>query len=85
MNGTPVRSEIRADSLVQDIFKQHPLTIDVFIRNGLHCVGCCVSPFHTVADTAREYALALEPLLADLNRAVTSHGAHPDDLPPASL
>lgn len=63
---------ITAGSLVQDVIEGHPQTIPVFVHHGLHCVGCDISPFHTIADTAREYALALDPLLGDLNQAVAT-------------
>ena len=64
--------QIKANSLVQQVVEQYPQTIPVFARHGLQCVGCYISPFHTITDTAREYALSLEPLLADLNRAVSA-------------
>jgi hybrid cluster-associated redox disulfide protein len=61
---------ITADWLVEDVISRHPQTIVIFGRHGVQCAGCYISPFHTIADTAREYALALEPLLSDLNRAI---------------
>lgn len=64
--------QIKANSFVQQVVEQYPQTIPVFARHGLQCVGCYISPFHTITDTAREYALSLEPLLADLNRAVSA-------------
>ncbi len=65
----PIR-RITADSLVRQVVECYPQTILVFARHGLNCVGCYISPYHTIADSAREYALSLEPLLDDLNRAV---------------
>ncbi|MGQ9599565.1 MAG: DUF1858 domain-containing protein [Anaerolineae bacterium] len=62
--------QITADSLVQQVVERYPQTIFIFARHGLNCVGCYISPYHTIADTAREYALSLGPLLDDLNRAV---------------
>jgi hybrid cluster-associated redox disulfide protein len=61
---------ITADSLVKEVVESHPQTIAVFVRHGLNCVGCYVAPFHTITDTAREYALRLEPLLSELNSAI---------------
>lgn len=61
---------ITADSLVRDVVGHYPQTIVVFGRRGMQCPGCYISPFHTVADTAREYAMSLAPLLSDLNRAL---------------
>jgi hybrid cluster-associated redox disulfide protein len=72
MNGMQSTERISADSLVQEVVARHPKTVAIFTRHGLNCVGCYVSPFHTIADSAREYALALEPLLGDLNRAVVA-------------
>ena len=57
---------ITADCLVQEVVERHPQAIPVFARHGLRCVGCYISPFHTIADTAREYAMHLEPLLGDM-------------------
>ena len=59
---------ITADSLVQDVVQDYPQTVWVFARRGLRCVGCYISPFHTIADVCREYALALDSLLEELNR-----------------
>jgi hybrid cluster-associated redox disulfide protein len=61
---------ITADSLVQDVIERHPETILVFVRHRLQCVGCDISPFHTIADSAREHAVTIEPLLGDLNRVL---------------
>ncbi len=61
---------ITADSLVKEVVESHPQTIAVFVKHGLNCVGCYIAPFHTIADTARECALRLEPLLSELNGAI---------------
>jgi hybrid cluster-associated redox disulfide protein len=63
-------AKITAESVVQDVIDGHPQTILVFARHGLACAGCTISPFHTIADGAREHALSLEPLLRDLNLAL---------------
>ena len=63
---------ITGDCRVQDVVEHHPQTILIFARHGLQCVGCYISPFHTIADSAREYTMALEPLLQDLNQAIAA-------------
>jgi hybrid cluster-associated redox disulfide protein len=72
MTSTPTLEPITAHSLVQAVIERHPQAVAVFVRHRLQCAGCCISPFHTIADSAREYAVALEPLLRDLNQAVAS-------------
>ena len=61
---------ITADSLVKEVVERHPQTIAVFPQHRLNCVGCYIAPFHTITDTAREYALRIEPLLSELNSAI---------------
>ena len=63
---------ITADSLVKEVVERHPQTIAVFLQHRLNCVGCYIAPFHTITDTAREYALRLEPLLSELNSAIAA-------------
>ena len=63
---------VSADTLVKALVEQYPETISVFIHHRLHCVGCQISGLHTLTDTAREHAVAIEPLLHELNLAVQS-------------
>jgi hybrid cluster-associated redox disulfide protein len=72
MDSMECAGQIKANNFVQQVVERYPQTIPVFARHGLQCVGCYISPFHTITDTAREYALSLGPLLADLNRAVST-------------
>ena len=39
---------ISEDSKINDIITSHPETIGVFLKYGLACIGCSVSPFETV-------------------------------------
>lgn len=71
---------IDADSLVEEVVKDHPETVLVFVRHGLQCVGCSMSPFHTIADSAREHAVALDPLLGALNGASPGPRASGDNV-----
>ena len=66
---------ITADCLVFEVVERYPGAIPIFAHHGLQCAGCYISPFHTIGDSAREYALSLESLLADLNRAIAADGA----------
>ena len=70
MNVTHVSESITADSIVEGVIERHPQTIAIFARHGMQCVGCYISPFHTIADSAREHAMTLECILSDLNHAV---------------
>jgi hybrid cluster-associated redox disulfide protein len=62
---------ISREMIVEHVARRHPETIKVFVRYSLHCVGCAISPFHTIDQVASENLLDLERLLADLNQALT--------------
>ena len=72
MRETRLEREIRADHLIQEIIADHPQTVFIFARHGLQCAGCYISPYHTIADSAREYRIPLDPLLEDLNGVTTT-------------
>ena len=75
MSITRLAESITGDSIIQGVIERYPQIIPVFARHGLQCVGCYISPFHTITDCAREHAMTLEPLLDDLNRAVLPRDA----------
>jgi hybrid cluster-associated redox disulfide protein len=70
MNRTQPITAVTANCLVYEVIERHPQAIRVFVRHGLQCPGCYIAPYHTITDTAREYALGVELLLDDLNRAI---------------
>ncbi|MBB5692370.1 DUF1858 domain-containing protein [Muricoccus pecuniae] len=54
---------------VEQVMRDWPATVPVFVRRHMHCVGCAVSPFHSVAEASAEYRLSLPDLLAELKAA----------------
>ena len=54
---------------VEEVMRRFPATIAVFLRHRMHCVGCAVGPFHSVADAAHEYELEASSLLRELRAA----------------
>lgn len=66
-----------SDLTVGEIMRQWPSTIGVFIDLKLHCIGCPISIFHTLADAAIEHGVMLEKLAAEVSVAIdadTSEG-----------
>ncbi|SMH28623.1 DUF1858 domain-containing protein [Maritimibacter sp. HL-12] len=57
------------DLPLADLMTHWPGTIPVFVRHKMLCVGCLVSPFHTVSDACAEYRLDEELFLAELRIA----------------
>jgi hybrid cluster-associated redox disulfide protein len=45
------------DDLVDDVMSRSPRTIRAFLAFRMHCVGCPIACFHTVADACREHGV----------------------------
>ena len=56
------------DLPLADLMTEWPQTIHVFVRHKMLCVGCLISPFHTVAEACAEYHLDEEAFLAELRK-----------------
>lgn len=59
---------IDLDSLVDDVMREFPATIRVFLDFRLHCVGCPIGAFHSIEDSCRAHGIDAEAFLAALRR-----------------
>lgn len=57
------------DLPLADLMTHWPNTVSVFLRHKMLCVGCLVSPFHTIVDACAEYDLNENDFLAELRAA----------------
>ena len=55
---------------IGDIVRDHPDTVEVFLRHGLMCFGCAVARFESLEQGAMAHGIDVVALLADLNRTV---------------
>ncbi len=62
---------ITKDSTIEEVVTKYPETMMVFMKHGLHCVGCHVSAFESIEEGAMAHGIDVEALVSDLNR-VTS-------------
>jgi len=65
---------IESTQLVDDVMRRSPATIRVFLNHAMHCVGCPIGCFHTVADACREHDVDLAVFLADVRQAAQCDG-----------
>lgn len=59
---------------VGEIMNRWPSTINVFIELRLHCVGCPVAAFQTLADAAREHGIPPARLADGIAGAIAGEG-----------
>ncbi len=63
---------ITNDMKIEDVVTQYPETMMVFMKHGLHCVGCHVSAFESIEEGAIAHGIDANALVADLNRVISS-------------
>jgi len=65
---------IERTTLVDDIMRQWPATIRIFLDHRMNCPGCPIACFHTVDDACREHGVNAEAFLEKL-RALAAEPA----------
>lgn len=60
---------ITGDSLVGEILRAFPAALSVFVKRRMHCAGCRMAPFMTVAEAAANYHFEARELVAELRAA----------------
>lgn len=68
---------VEATQLVDDVMRQWPATIRVFLNHKMRCVGCPIACFHTIDDACREHGADRTKFLADLMKVVAGEEACP--------
>jgi hybrid cluster-associated redox disulfide protein len=63
---------ISGDTLVEEILDRIPLAAQVFVGRRMHCVGCPIARFETLAEACRIYRQVLDNMLADLSAVADS-------------
>jgi hybrid cluster-associated redox disulfide protein len=53
---------------IGDVVKSHPETVAVFMQHGLHCIGCAVAAFESIAEGAAAHGIDVDALVTDLNK-----------------
>jgi hybrid cluster-associated redox disulfide protein len=62
----PHEETVGPECTVDETVARCPATAAVFIRHRMHCVGCDVARFETLAAACRIYGQPLEAVLAEL-------------------
>ena len=55
-----------ADETVAALLAREPRAARVLLDHGMHCVGCAIAPFETVAEICVIYGVSLEQLIVEL-------------------
>ena len=62
---------ITKDMSLDEIVREHPESIRVFLSHGLMCIGCPAARFENLEQGAVVHGIDVETLIKDLNEVVT--------------
>lgn len=62
---------ITKDTAIEEVVSNYPETMMVFMKHGLHCVGCHVSAFESIEQGAMVHGIDAGALVADLNKVIS--------------
>lgn len=62
--------KITAKSGIMEVVQKHPETADVFVKHGMHCLGCAAAHFENIEEGCQAHGIDVKKLVADLNKAV---------------
>ncbi len=64
---------ITKEMRIGDVIEKHPETVEVMLKYGLHCIGCRISPFETIAAGCLTHGMTeeeIERMVGELNEIV---------------
>lgn len=64
------KEEITKGMLIGDIVKKYPDSVEVLLKNGMHCIGCHVATWETIEQAATGHGIDIDKLLEEVNGAL---------------
>ena len=66
--------KVTKDMIIADVLRMDRETAPIFMRHGLHCLGCPASSMESIADAAMVHGLSVDALINDLNEFFATKG-----------
>jgi hybrid cluster-associated redox disulfide protein len=61
-------SKITKDMPIGEVVEKYPQTIEVFMKHGMHCIGCAAAHFENIEQGAQAHGIDVKKLVEDLNK-----------------
>ncbi len=65
-----VKEKITGKMSIGECVQKYPDTADVFMKHGMHCLGCAVAQFENIEQGAEAHGIDVKKLVEDLNKAI---------------
>jgi len=62
--------KITKDMSIGEVIGKHPEVVEIFLKNGLGCVGCGMAQMESVEEGAKAHGIDVKKLVEELNKAI---------------
>ena len=60
-------SKVSKDMTIGDVLRKNPKLAEIFMRHGMHCLGCPTASGESIEQAALAHGIKLNVLMKDLN------------------
>lgn len=74
---------VTKDMLIGEVAQKHPQAIEIMLGQGLHCIGCFVSPYETIEQGAKGHGFSdqqVDELVEQINAKIGGETALPEPI-----
>ena len=64
---------VTGETLIGEIVRNHPETIDVLLSIGMHCLGCPSAQMESLADACAVHGIPAEQVIEALNARIAEN------------
>ena len=61
---------ISGDMNITEVVAEYPMTMDVFVKHGMGCLGCAAAQYESIEEGALAHGVQVDELLRDLNQRI---------------
>jgi hybrid cluster-associated redox disulfide protein len=62
--------KITKNMLIGEVISKYPKTIEVFLKQGLGCIGCGMAQLETIEQGAKAHGIDIKKLVDELNKVI---------------
>lgn len=62
-------AKITENMKIEEVIKSWPATVSVFLKYGLHCLGCPMAAPETIKEAAKLHQVEIKKFIRELNKA----------------
>ena len=70
MDMTTESLRLAPSNTIAELLAICPVAARVLVGHRMHCVGCDIAPFETIADACAVYGVSVEAIFAEIHRAM---------------